>query len=521
MPRKRLSMRKIKEVLRLKGQCALSHRQIAHSCGIGLGTVYEYLRRAVEAGVGWPLPDGLQEADLDRLLFPPPIPVPKDERPLPDWAEIHKELKRKGVTLLLLWQEHRATHPNGYGYSRFCELYTEWTQKLSPRMHQIHKAGEKLFVDYAGQTVPVIDRRTEVCDAQIFVATLGASSYTFAEATLTQTLQDWIGSHVRAFAFFGGVPEIVVPDNLKSGVKSPCFYEPDINPTYLQMARHYGVAIVPTRVRKPRDKAKVENAVQQTERRLLAPLRHQTFFELADLNASRRPLLHAHNHQPCQGLAASRYSLFQSLERSALRPLPPTPYEMALWMSARVHIDYHVRVDDHFYSVPHPLIKQPLDVRLSAAIVEFFHQGERVASHRRSYRKYHYTTVPEHMPPAHRWSSEWSPERFLGWAEKSGAATARLVEQILASRPHPQQAFRSCLGVLRLAEQHGSERVEAACARALAAQTYSYKSVKAILDNHLDQQPLPPVEREEEGGCTAPLHHANIRGAHYYGSTER
>jgi transposase len=516
-------MRKIREVLRLRLQCGLSKREIAASCKIGLGTVYEYVRRARDAGLSWPLPEEFDDTELERRLFPPP-PKGVGPRPLPDWPTLGRELRRKGVTLLLLWYEYRAAHPDGYGYSRFCELYNQWAGTVDPRMRQVHKAGEKLFVDYAGLTVPIIDPRTGAAHAaQIFVATLGASSHTFAEATASQALPDWIGSHVRAFAFFGGVPAIVVPDNLKAGVTSACFYEPEINPTYQELARHYGVAVLPARVRTPRDKAKVENGVQQVERWVLAPLRNRRFFALAELNEAMLPLLHQLNARPGPGLPAPRLELFASLDEPALGPLPVNPYELALWKKARVHLDYHVQADGHFYSVGHRLIRQEVEVRLTRQTVEVFQQGQRVASHVRSFRKGGFTTLPEHMPQNHREWGEWNPERLTRWAEKTGPATAQLVEGILASRPHPSQGYRSCLGILRLGNEYGFNRLEAACARALAARALTYRSVKSILIHRLDA--AAPTTAAAAGGApsgppgeasVSPLQHANLRGAEYY-----
>lgn len=511
MPYERLSMRKIREVLRLRWEHGLSHRQIVASCKIGQGTVVEYLRRAAAAGLTWPLPSGLTDGELELRLFPPPVAVAATERALPDWAEVHQELRRKGVTLLLLWEEHRAGNPTAFRYSRFCELYQEWRGAAEPRMRQVHKAGEKLFVDYAGQTAPVTDRSTgELRAAQIFVATLGASSYTFAEATWSQTLPDWIASHVRAFAHFGGVPELVVPDNLKAGVTSACYYEPDLNPTYQELARHYGTAILPARVRKPRDKSKVENGVQQVERWLLAPLRKRSFFSLAELNAALREQLQALNDRPGQGLPASRRELFETLDKPALRALPVQPYELALWKKACVHLDYHVQVDYHFYSVPYRLVRQEVEVRLTAPIVELFHRGERVASHVRSPRKYGFTTLPEHMPPGHRAYAERDAERLLDRAREYGAATEELFRQIMASREHPEQGYRSCLGILRLAEMHGAERPYGQ--RAVHTGALSYRSLQAILQHRLEDAPLP----EPAGPLSAPIHHANVRGADYY-----
>ena len=509
-------MRNIREVLRLRWEQGLSHRQIVASCHIGQGTVVEYLRRAAAAGLTWPLPEGLTDLDLELRLFPPPTAIAAPERPLPDWEVVHRELRKKGVTLLLLWEEYRAGNPKAFRYSRFCELYQAWRQAAEPRMHQVHKAGEKLFVDYAGQTVPVTDRTTgESRAAQIFVATLGASSYTYAEATWSQTLADWIGAHVRAFAFFGGVPALVVPDNLKAGVTAPCYYEPEVNPTYQELARHYGTAILPTRVRKPRDKSKVENGVQQVERWVLAPLRNRTFFALPELNAALRLQLQALNDRPGPGLPGSRRELFESLDQTALKPLPACPYELALWQKARVHLDYHLQVDGHFYSVPHRLVRQEVEVRLTPTIVEVFHQGERVASHPRSHRKYGFTTLPEHMPPGHRAYAERDGERLLHRAREIGPDTEALFREIMAARPHPEQGYRSCLGILRLAQVHSAERVERASRRAVRTGALSYRSLQAILNHRLEDAPLPE-ELSPAPGAPLPSPHANIRGADYY-----
>jgi transposase len=516
MPYERLSMRKIREVLRLRWEQGLSHRQIVASCRLGQGTVGEYLRRAAATGLTWPLPEGLTDAELERRLFPPPELVPAAERPLPEWATVHRELRKKGVTLLLLWEEYRADNPKAFRYSRFCELYQQWRGAAEPRMHQVHRAGEKLFVDYAGQTVAVMDRTTgEARQAQVFVAALGASSYLFAEATWSQTLPDWIASHVRAFAFFGGVPELVIPDNLKAGVTAACYYEPDLNPTYQELAHHYATAILPARPRKPRDKAKVENGVQQVERWVLAPLRNRPFFSLAELNGAIGEQLQALNARAAPGLPASRSELFQTLEKPALRPLPAQPYELALWKRARVHLDYHVQVDYHFYSVPHRLVRVEVEVRLTAGTVELFHQGERVASHARSYRRYAYTTLPEHMPAGHLAYADRDAEQLLRRASVVGEKTLELCRQIMAARAHPEQGYRACLGILRLAKVHGAERLERASQRALRTGARSYRSLQAILNHHLEATPL-----SEPTIPTAPLRHANLRGASYYQNEE-
>jgi len=512
MPAKRLSMRKIKEVLRLKWAKGLSNRQIARTCGIGRPTVAEYLHRAEIAGLSWPLPVELDETALEQGLFPALPKHPTPIRRIPDWAMVHQELKGKGVTMFLLWQEYRETHREGYQYSWFCEHYRAWRGKLDIVMRQDHRAGEKLFVDYAGQTMPVVDRTTgEIREAQIFVAVLGASNYTYAEATWTQALPDWIGSHLRTFAFMRGVPELVVPDNLLSGVTKAHRYEPDANPTYQDMAAHYGVAVMPTRVRRPRDKAKVESGVLVVERWILAVLRHRSFFSLAELNSAIRELLEKLNNRSFKKLPGSRRTHFENLDKPALQPLPAEPYVYAEWKKARVHIDYHVAVDKHYYSVPYVLIKKQLDVRMTQNIIECFYRSNRVASHRRSFQQGRHTTLPAHMPEAHRQAGHWSPQRLANWAAKTGPATEKLIVTVLASRKHPQQAYRSCLGILRLGKTYSDARLEAACRRALILGSHSYKSIESILKHRLDEKPLG-----EQLELELPEHHDNIRGPSYY-----
>ena len=419
MPRKRVAMRKIKEILRLKHACGLSERQIAESCRIGKTTVGEYLQRAEAAGLSWPLPAELDEAALEARLFAQPLPPPSC--PLPDWAEVQRELKRKGVTRLLLWQEYKEKHPEGVAYPTFTVLYRRWAGACDVVMRQDHKAGEKLFVDYAGMVVPITDAHTgTIYEAQIFVATLGASNFTYAEATPTQTLEDWLGSHRRALEFLGGVPEIIVPDNLKAGVKSPCYFEPELNRAYAEFAQHYGLAVIPARVRKPRDKAKVETGVQIVKRWILAPLRKRTFFGIQEANEAIWELLEELNHKPFQKLPGSRHSAFEELDKPFLRPLPAEPYVLATWKKAKVNIDYHVEIDGHYYSVPHALIRESVELRLTQNTVEVFYKGRRVTSHQRALdlprHRGRHTTVAEHMPTTHRTKSEWTPERLISWA---------------------------------------------------------------------------------------------------------
>lgn len=513
MPRERVSVRKIREILRLHLQAGLSGRQIASSCNLARSTVADYLRRAGAAGLSWPLPEQLDDGALEGILFPPTPQGSETPRAEPDWLRVHKELRRKGVTLALLWQEYKAVSPEGYQYSWFCEHYRHFAGTVDAVMRQEHRAGEKVFVDYAGQTLGIVDERTgEIREAQLFVAALGASGYTYAEVTWTQSLPDWIGSHVRALEYMGGCPEVVVPDNLKSGVTSPHRYEPDLNPTYQQMALHYDMAVIPARVRKPRDKAKAEGSVLLAERWILACLRNRTFFSLAEANEAILELLEKLNARPFQKLPGSRLSLFEELDKPALRPLPAAPYEYAEWKKVRAHIDYHVQIDQHYYSVPHQLIGRQLDLRLTARVVELLHKGKRVASHKRSYdTRRRFITNCDHMPDAHRDYAEWTPERMIAWAGKTGPATAAIVERILVSRPHPQQGFRSCQGLIRLGQKYGEDRLEAACRRGMAIGAASYKSIESILKTGLDRQSLPQATPPVQ-----PLTHPNIRGARYY-----
>jgi transposase len=507
-------MRKIKEVLRLHYEKGLSTRKIARSLDIGRGTVRNYLDRTQRAGLSWPLPPELDEATLEHRLFPSIPCTVQEKRQIPPLEYLHQELKKKGVTLQLLWHEYKEKHPNGYQYSQFCRIYRQWAEKLDPCLRQDYRAGEKLFVDYAGQTMEITNPETgEVHEAQIFVATLGASNYTFAEATLSQDLPSWIESHVHAFEFFQGVTEILIPDNLKDAVTRSCRYEPDLNATYRELAEHYGAVIIPARVGKARDKAKVESGVLQVERWVLAPLRHRTFFSLADLNEAIAVQLEILNNRPFEKLDATRKRLFETLDKPALKPLPRHRFTYAEWIRAKVSIDYHIEVDHHYYSVPYQLIHERLDVRLTQTTVEILFRGRRVALHRRSSLRAKHTTLAEHMPKSHQKYLQWTPSRLIRWAGQIGPHTQNLVACILENRPHPEQGYRSCLGLLRLGKRYSPERLEAACARALAFRAYSYKNVESILKNGLDQQPLDASLSQTRLALTE---HQNLRGRKYY-----
>jgi len=505
---RRLPMRKIKDVLRLHA-AGLSARQIAVSVGVGRSTVAEYLRRAEVAQLGWPLPDGLCEEGLEQRLFPPVLALTERLFSEPDWAVFHRELRRPGVTLSLLWEEYRGTHPDdGYGYSAFCEHYRRWAGRLPSVMRQRHVAGERMFVDYSGKRMTVIDPTTGAArPVELFIAVLGASNMTYAEGSWSQTLPDWISAHGRAFVFFGAVPRLVVPDNLKSAVVRACFHEPEINRSYSDMAAHYGTAILPARPYKPKDKAKGEVAVQIAQRWILARLRNRTFFSLEELNAAIRKELERLNARVSRHLGASRQQLFETLDKPAMRPLPPTPHVHADWRELSVGLDYHVRIDGHVYSVPHELIRQRLWARLTATTVEIFRGGVRVASHRRAAPgDTGATTVNAHMPASHRRYAELSAATLREQAKRVGPSTALLIDVILRDRPHPEHGFRACIGIIGLARSYGDDRLEAACDRALHINARTLTSVRSILTNRLDgRQPVPTPE-------APPITHCNIRG---------
>ena len=505
-------MRRVREILRLKHGGA-SDRQIAWSLNLARSTVKLTLERLAAAGLQWPLPAGLTDRVLEAILYSDHDRRPGARRKAePDWAYVHHELRRPGVTLMLLWEEYRQHEPGGYGYSRWCDLYRAWEGRLSPTMRQSHPAGERMFVDYAGQTIAVIDGNSgEIRQAQIFVAAMGASNYTYAEATWTQSLPDWIGAHVRALAFMGGVPAQLVPDNPKVGVDRANWYEPGLNRTYLDLATHYRTAILPTRVRRPRDKAKVEVAVLVVERWILARLRNRRFFSLTELNRAIAELVADVNRRPMRRLGASRRDLFVELDYPALKPLPAEPYEYAQWRVRRVGLDYHVDIEGHYYSVPHRLIRQQLDARITERTIELFDKGERVAVHLRGGARGRHTTIAEHMPSAHRRYAEWTIERIRSDAAAIGPNTAKLVALILESRPHPEQGYRACIGILRLARQYGADRLDAACDRGLDIGARSYGSIQSILKHGLDRRPPQPAKQGE----LLP-NHANIRGPRYY-----
>jgi transposase len=515
MPKEKLSMRKLVEILRMDA-AGLSRRQIARGCNVSRSSVADYLERMKAAGLSWPLSPQIDEAELERRLFGTDRPARGRDplRPLADWPAVHKELSKKGVTLRLLWQEYRQEQPEGYRYSQFCEHYRRWGKSLDVCLRQTYRAGERMFVDYAGMTMSLRDPQSgQDREVQIFVAALGASHYLYAQATLSQQQPDWIESHIHAFEYFGGVAAITTSDNLKSGVIHACRYDPDINATYQDLAAHYGTAILPTRPRHPRDNAKAESGVQIVEREVLAPLRNLTFFSLTELNRAIWGKLQEVNRRKFQKLDVSRYDLYLELDKPALKPLPATRYQYAEFLKARVNIDYHIEVLGHYYSVPYELKGQQLDVRLSVRTVEALANGRRVAAHLRDDRKGQHTTEPSHMPRAHREYLEWTPSRIIHWAGTIGPHCAQVVQQIIDSRPHPEQGYRAALGIIRLAKGYAAVRVDGACHRALALDVCRYQSIKSMLKSGMDQAPLP-VQSPAESSCRA--HHQNVRGSAYY-----
>lgn len=521
--KRRLSMRKIKEILRLKFDCELSNRGIGRSCSISHSSVGDYLCRFEQAGLSWPLPPEMDEESLERKLFLLDSLVRVSgnvTRKEPDWKWVHEELKKKGVTLLLLWKEYLADNPKGYKYSQFCHLYKKWKKKLQVSMRQTHRAGEKMFVDYCGNTVEIKNRSREtVSEAQIFVCVLGASNYVFAEAHIKQDIVHWLGGHTRGFEFFGGVPEVVIPDNLKAGVKSPCRYEPSLNPSYYDMAKHYQVAVIPARVRKPKDKAKVEVGVQVVQRWILAVLRKRTFFSLHELNQAIKELLEDLNNREMKHLGKSRRELFESLEKAMLKPLPQHPYNFWEWRKVKVPPDYHVKFDSNYYSVPWRYVQETVDIRANQHLVEICIKDKVIAYHKRSYEKNFVLTQVKHMPKKHRVIAEVNAQHLLNWSEKVGPETNSIISRMLSSEMHPEQTYRKCLGVLRLGGRYGEERLEAACKRALHFGVNTYKGIEAVLKSGCDKLALPLAKDTDEADneqLPKLLHHDNIRGSHYY-----
>lgn len=503
-------MRKISEILRQRFELNNSYRDIARSLNISISTIFDHLARAKSAGITWPLPANMSEQELYNKIFLP-AKLNTRNRVLPDWEKIYKELRKKGVTLHLLWHEYRMQHTNGIGYSQFCNHYQKYIKTINPIMRQIYKAGEKVFVDYSGMKLAWIDYNGELIAVEIFVGCLGASQLIFIEATATQQLPDWIASHINMFEYFGGVPMITTPDNLLAGVTKAHRYDPDINANYQYFAEHYGTAIIPARVASPRDKAKVENAVKIVEMQILAPLRNKNFFSIGEINAELKARLQALNEQPLQKMKVSRRQLFEEIDKPALQPLPPERYQYVDWKKAKVNIDYHFVFADHYYSVPYKYVGKQVEICATTKTIECFYQRERIATHQRSYKKFKFTTVEEHMPKSHQEQAKFSVISLKSWASKIGKHTELFIEHLINSRALPQQAYRACLGVLRLGGKYGEVRLEKACHKALIAGARRYQEIENILKNNLEE-----MSSENKVTNTPLLVHDNIRGANFY-----
>jgi transposase len=506
----KISMKKIKEIFRLHYKQKLSNRGIAKACDISPTTVSDYLKRASDANIGFDDIEPLDEESIVALLYPEEKKDPAKEKL--DFNYIHEQLKKKGVTRQLLWEEYKEDNPIGYKRSQFFKLYQDWAKSLSPVMRMTHKAGEKMFVDFSGDKPYYIDPLTgEMVYAELFVAVLGASSYTFAIAVRSQNLEEWIRAHIEAFEYFGGCPEIIVPDNLKSGVKRACYYDPELNPTYAEMIEYYTIAAIPTRPYKPRDKAKVENGVLNAQRRILAAIRNITFFNLPDLNKGIREALEDFNRRQMQVIQKSRYELFIEIDKPALKPLPPQRFTLCTWKKAKVNIDYHIDIENSYYSVPYKFLHKQVEAKYNDLVVQIYYKGKRIASHPRSDEKGKFITDEAHRPPSHAGYLEWTPERIKRWGKSIGEHTESMMEKIMESRRHVEQGYRTCLGILRLSKRYSPQRLENACKRALLIGGISYRSVRSILETNLDS--VKDVEQESEGSS---IIHENIRGRGYY-----
>ena len=507
-------MRDVREVMRLYREGCVPVREIARLTGVARSTVQDMLGRFERSDLEWPVPVEISDAELEARLYGPAGVKPgRRKLPEPDWALVARELKRKHVTLQVLWEEYYAANPDGYRYSRWCDLFRRWEGRLPLVMRQSHAGGEKLFVDYAGDTVPVVvNRRTgEIRDAHLFVAVLGGSSLSFACATWTEQFTDWAEAHNAAFAFFGGVPQLLVPDNAKVAVIKACHFDPMLNRSYTDMARHYGTAVLPARPRRPRDKAKVEACVRIVERWVLGRLRNRIFYSLAELNAAiAECLADLNERRVLRQFGRTRRQLFEEVDAPNLKPLPPEPWVHAQWKRCRVGLDYHIALEQHHYSVPHRYARREVEVRYTARSVEIFLGGERIAVHMRGSGNGRHTTVPEHMPSSHRRYLDWTPAKIQEEAGRIGPMLSLLIERIIEDRPHPEQGYRSCLGIIGLGKRFGAERLEAAALRALEIGARNYPSVKSILEKGLDKVPVSKAPERE------PILHDNIRGSQYY-----
>ena len=499
---------RFREILKLTWS-GYSGTEVSRACGCARSTVQDYVERASSGGVTAESITELSDSELRRILGKKAHREHRAGGPEIDWSWVSQELLRPGVTLSLLWEEKIRGEENGCSYSAFCRRYRKWGIKHEVTLRQFHRPGEKSFVDFSGLKLEYCDTETgEVCEAEIYVGSLGASNLTYVEATVSQELAPWIGAHIRMFHYYGGVTEALVPDNLKSGVTIACRYEPEVNRAYLEFAEHYGTAVLPARANKPKDKAKVEKAVQDIQRWILAPLRDRKFHSIAEINEAIVPLLNAFNGRNMKEYGVSRRELFERSERSSLKPLPPLPFQFAQWKHARVNIDYHIEVERHYYSVPYYLVRGDVEIRITEKLVEIFFDGKRVAFHLRSRIPYQHTTLFEHMPPEHQAVRSWSKERFIAWSKGIGSETELFVATLFAKKAHPEQAFRAVLGLQRLAKKYTSARLETACKRGNLFKLHTMRSIRSILESGKDKAAL---EGEQEN--PHPLLHNNLRGS--------
>ncbi len=507
-----IHMVKIREILRLQS-LGVSIRAISQSCNCSRNTVREILRTANLQGLSWPLPADMDDAVLMKVIYPSSS-EPTSRKPEPDYQYIHEELKRPHVNLRLLWTEFKTQQPDGLAYSQFCNRYRNWAVRTKAVMHLDHKPGYEMYVDWAGTKMQIIDSETgEILSAHLFVSTIGASSYPYVEAFPSECLENWITAHINAFRYYGGIPQLLIPDSLKTGVKRACNYDPELNKTYLELSEHYGCAIVPARIKKPKDKSPVEGAVGDISTWITAALRHQRFFSFYQLNLSIREKLSEFSRKPFQKKEGSRESAFLELDLPVLKQLPTKAYEMALWKVSTVSFNYHIEVERMYYSVPYNYIQKKVDVKISTFIIEVYFNHIRISSHQRLHGKAgQYSTNPEHMPPNHKEYVQWDSNRFLAWACKIGDHTRELVQQVLASRKVEQQAYKSCFGLLKLADRYTAFRLENACQKALELNSPSYTTVNNILKNGMDKVDAPIVLSKNN---IVPMH-SHIRGAKYY-----
>ena len=507
-------MKQIGEIMRLRYDLGCSQQAIADATGIARSTVKDYLMRAKVAGLTWPLPEEMTNEQLNELVFPSNANKSAINRPAPDWSTIHKELKRKSVTLQLLWEEYKKSNPNGYQYSWFANLYRQWAKIHDVWMPQVHKAGEKVFVDYSGLKAPIwsTNLQSVLFEAEIFVSVLGASDLIYCVATKTQQIPDWVKAHQQMFVYYGGSTELIVPDNLRSGVTRSHRYEPQCQSTYEEFAQHYHCAGMPARAYKPKDKAKVEKSVQLVQQRILAALRNEKFCSLEQLNVKMHELLEALNHRHSKAFGCCRWDMFNQIEKASLTPLPSSPYELAIWQHQQVNGGYHVCIHRHHYSVPYQYVRKKVDIRMTEKSIEIFYRDARIASHLRNDTPGTYTTVDSHRPESHRVHAQWNHKRLQAWADGIGSATQQLIQHLFNDpKRHLHQKERSALGILRLSNAYGEKALEEVCQKALAIGTCRYDSIASLLK----RQSVAASDGPSEQNYQTPQHE-NVRGSQYY-----